>query len=444
MPLKPTSPILQMMTYPRDEPNGARLTMNTDTNKKRPLIALQQVCVPHYRQRLFDTLASDRRFRFLLLADPSADVPFLPLSHMGNRCEFEPAKQRVIRLSYGPSFSWQPAAVQAVVRNRPDVVIAQGSPYDLTAWVLTLVGRIFGIPVLLWTHGLQGEESGLKWMIRAWLYRLSQGLMLYGDYAKQLLMSKGFAADRLHVIYNSLDDSVQGRTSETITPYDCQMFRQSLGIGLSERMICFTGRLQPVKRLPWLLHALSLVVHQGKTVHLVLVGDGSERQKLESLAAELEIAPLVHFLGAIYDESRLGLILSASDLAVIPSGAGLSIMHALAYGTPVLLHDKVEEQFPEWEAVREGTTGWFYRFDDLSDCADKIIAALFPSPKKPEMRMACRSMITDRYNTISHAGLFIDAIAKHCTLSSLDERDHTFSGAMLPSKPLGHSVERGG
>jgi glycosyltransferase involved in cell wall biosynthesis len=408
-----------------------------------PLVALQQVCIPHYRRRLFEKLGSERRFRFLVLADPSADVPFLPLSEAPGRSEFVLATQHVIRLPFGVSLSWQPTAVKTVVRDRPDVVVAQGSPYDLTAWILAVVGRIVGLPVLLWTHGLQGEESGVKWMVRAWLFRLSRGLLLYGDHAKQLLISKGIAADRLHVIYNSLDDAEQSAVSERITSEDCHQFRRSLGIEADERLICFTGRLQPVKRLPWLLRALHLVAQQGRNVHLALVGDGSERPALESLAQELRLTGFVHFLGATYDESRLGLVLSASDLAVVPSGAGLSVMHALGYGTPVLLHDQVEEHFPEWEAVKEGETGWFYRNDDLSDCAEKIIDALFPVPQKPAMAEACRSVISSRYNTINHAGLFVDAIAKHCRLAPPVPEDQGRSESVLPCGPLRHSVKGG-
>lgn len=408
-----------------------------------PLVVLQQVCIPHYRRHLYETLGADPRIRFLVLADPVADVPYLSLSAAPNRCDFKAATQSLIRLPFGLSLSWQPAAVKAVLRSRPDIVIAQGSPYELTAWMLAVVGRILHIPVLLWTHGLQGDESGLKWLIRSWLFRLSRGLLLYGDYAKELLISKGFAADRLHVIYNSLDDRRQVAVSEQITSDDCEAFRRSLGIGAQERLICFTGRLQPVKRLPWLLHALHRVAQQGRNVHLVLVGDGSERPLLESLVQELKLTKLVHFLGATYDESRLSLVLSASDLAVVPSGAGLSIMHALGYGTPVLLHDKVEEHFPEWEAVREAETGWFYRYDDLSDCVEKIINALFPFPKKPAMAGACRSVINSRYNTTTHAGLFINAIAKHCTLVARRANDLRHADGVVPRGPLERSAKEG-
>lgn len=92
----------------------------------------------------------------------------------------------------------------------------QGSPYDLTACVLTAVGRVLRIPVLLWTHGLHGDESGVNWWVRAWLYRLSRGLPLYDQHAKHLLIAKGVAADHLHVIYNSLDDRKQAAVAEDI------------------------------------------------------------------------------------------------------------------------------------------------------------------------------------------------------------------------------------
>jgi len=406
-----------------------------------PLVLLQQACIPHYRRRLLEMLGADGRFQLVVLADPSADVPFLRLCDTPNGYEFEPAKQYAIKVPLLTSFSWQSGVIAKVFRERPDVVIAQGSPYDLTAWALTVVGRILGRAVLLWTHGLQGEESGLKWIVRKCLYRLSRGLLLYGDHAKQLLIAKGFPADRLHVVYNSLDDCEQKAVFRRITEQDREAFRGSLGIEANERLICFTGRLQPVKRLPSLLQALALVMQRGKHVHLVLVGDGSERSGLESLSAELGLTRLVHFLGAVYDESRLGLVISASDLAVVPSGAGLSVMHSLAYGTPVLLHDRIEEHFPEWEAVREDETGWFYRWGEVSDCANKIIDTLFPRPRKQGMTGACRSMIDDRYNSTTHAGLFIEAIAKHCPFVPRAGKEQTFPDAIGPSGPLDHPIE---
>jgi Glycosyl transferases group 1 len=119
---------------------------------------------------------------------------------------------------------------------------------------------------------------------------------------------------------------------------------------------------------------------------------------------------LVHFAGAVYEERALATAFMASDLAVIPAGAGLSIMHAFAYGTPVLLHDRVEEHFPEWEAVTEGVTGFYYRYGDMGHLAVKIEEALFPQPKKANMTMACREVIESRYNPRRQAEAMMEAV----------------------------------
>jgi glycosyltransferase involved in cell wall biosynthesis len=133
---------------------------------------------------------------------------------------------------------------------------------------------------------------------------------------------------------------------------------------------------------------------------------------LRRIAAELGIDDLVHFLGSIYDEGELGLAFSAGDLSVIPAAAGLSVIHALTYGTPVVLHDRVEEHGPEWEAVVEGVTGWFYRFDDVEDLAETMACALFPSPRKASMADACREMVERRYNSRKQAEAIL-AVVEH-------------------------------
>ncbi len=115
-------------------------------------------------------------------------------------------------------------------------------------------------------------------------------------------------------------------------------------------------------------------------------------------------------------------------------------MHALGYGTPVLLHDKVEEHFPEWEAVKEGETGWFYRYDDLSDCAEKVIDALFPISCKPAMATACRSVISSRYNTSTHADLFVKSIAQHCAFPARGVTTPQHSDSAVPCGSFEDSV----
>lgn len=348
-----------------------------------------------------------------VVADTESDTRFLKSVDTGSAdIRFRRARTHLLRLPRLPDMYWQYASIAIAWHERPDLIIALGSPYSLTSWVLCLFGRIRGTPVLLWSHGLLKPESGPKWWVRRTLYRLASGLLLYGNHARKLLTEAGFDPEKLHVVYNSLDTDEQQRVASAIGKGEILAFRKSLGLKRGVGLVTFTGRLQPVKRLDMLVHAIGKLAERGKRVHACLVGEGSERARLSELVSRLGIADRVHFLGAIYDEPTLGRLYTASDLAVIPSGAGLTIMHAMAYGTPVLIHDRVEHHFPEWEAVVADRTGLFYQFDSVDDLAHKIESALASPSRRARMSRQCKAMIHSRYNPYHQSDAIIQAIFK--------------------------------
>jgi glycosyltransferase involved in cell wall biosynthesis len=372
---------------------------------------IQYNCIAHYRRRIFELLSANKDVQFTIIADSESDTPFLKVID-DTICNI---RQRIVKtkeISIGSVFTlfYQPEALKIVAREKPDIIIALANPYSLTAWGLLILGRFMKIPILLWGHGLLENESGPKWWIRGLLYRLAAGHLLYGDYAKKLLINKGFNENTLYVVYNSLDYDTQNKVAEETSQSEIKEYQQSLGIRDGQGLVVFTGRLQPVKRLDLLLHAICILAKEGKEVHVALVGHGSEKKNLESLAREGGIEYLVHFLGESYDERYLGLVLSASDLCVIPSGAGLSIMHAMVYGTPVLLHNRLSEHFPEWEAVEDGVTGFFYEYGDIDDLTAKIKLAISSTRTKARMSEACKAIIRDKYNPHRQVEVFVRAV----------------------------------
>lgn len=379
-----------------------------------PRVIIQQNSIPHYRARIFELLSQSAGVHFAVIADTESDTPFLKTLNgsEGRQIRYVHGRTRLIKIPGLPAFSWQPLALKMMWRERPDVLIVMGSPYSITAWLLGLMGKIKRTPVLMWGHGLLRNESGPKWWIRGLLYRLAAGQLLYGEYAKKLLVGKGFNPDSLYVIYNSLDYDLQQEIAAKIDEEDILAWRRSLGVKPAEGVVVFTGRLQPVKRLDLLVRAAGKLASRGKRIHLALVGDGSERRNLEQLSENLGIADLVHFLGSNYDEYFLGLVLSSSDLSVIPSGAGLSVMHAMVFGTPVLIHDRIECHFPEWEAVEDGVSGFYYKYEDVNDMAAKIERAIFPVPLKSSMAGNCKRVIRERYNPHYQATIIVQAVMK--------------------------------
>lgn len=116
--------------------------------------------------------------------------------------------------------------------------------------------------------------------------------------------------------------------------------RREFGIPLDAPVAASIGRLEPEKGHPTLIEAWPIVHHHVPNAHLLIVGEGSERDRLEGLAhahlrAEICCAS-VHFLGRREDVPQ---ILAATDVVVMPSyreAQGLAIIEALAAHRPVV------------------------------------------------------------------------------------------------------------
>ncbi|MBI3161289.1 MAG: glycosyltransferase, partial [Chloroflexi bacterium] len=98
------------------------------------------------------------------------------------------------------------------------------------------------------------------------------------------------------------------------------------------------GRIDPEKRLDFLIDAFALVADRIPSAHLVFAGDGSARKKLEEHAASTNIHHRIHFLGMV-DRAKLPdllhdatIFLTASTTEVHP----ISVIEAIASGLPLL------------------------------------------------------------------------------------------------------------
>lgn len=383
----------------------------TKFNKNITKVYIQYNCIPHYRQPLFERLSGLKDPEFTIVSDNDTDTSHLKVvsSECTNIRQIK-AKMYSFKLPRIPEFYWQPRAIETFIADRPDVMIALANPYSITAWALLLLGKIYSRPILLWGHGLLGNETGTKWWLRKAFYLMASGHLLYGNYAKRLLTEKGFSEGGLFVVYNSLNYEHQNRIFQNIAAADTRNYLDSLSIKRNERLIVFSGRLQPVKKLNLLVEALAVLAKKGVRTHLALIGDGIEKQNLQKLASQLGISDLIHFLGEHYDEEYLGLVYKSSDLCVIPSGAGLTIMHSMVFGTPVLVSNNTEKQGPEWEAVIDKKTGFYFKDEDIEDMAEKIHEITFLDTTKAQMTNNCRELIRKKYNPVKQVQIFRKAV----------------------------------
>jgi glycosyltransferase involved in cell wall biosynthesis len=304
---------------------------------------------------------------------------------------------------------WQTNAVRAAGDRRYHALILLADPNFASTWAAAALARLRGTPVLFWGHGWLRCESGAKRAIRCAFFALSQRLLVYAERGKRLGVEAGFPAERITVVYNSLDVAradavIAAIESGALHSMDPRAFFADPARPL---LIC-TARLTQRCRFDLLLEAAALLAGEGRPVNVLLVGDGPERATLERLAMDRSLA--VHFFGACHDEERLGQMIYHADCTVSPGKIGLTAMHSLMYGTPVVTHGDLDAQMPEVEAVEPGRTGAFFRRGDAQDLAGTIARWLAAEMPRAQIRKAARAAIHAKWTPQGQARIIEQAV----------------------------------
>ena len=335
----------------------------------------------HYRQSIF--LLIDKEFECdYLFGESLGDIKQMDTSLLRG------SVTKVRNHFVGKGFYWQPK-VQKQLNKSYNTFLILGDYHCLSTWLLCIRARLFyrRKRIFFWTHGWYGKENVIEKLVKKYFFKMANGgIFLYGNYARGLMIKEGFNPDKLYTIHNSL-------------AYDRQMeIRQQLRrdntfvchFGNENPNLMFVGRLTKVKKLDMIIRAVAQLKLQGNEYNLTLIGDGEVRKELETLVRELGVERNLWFYGACYDEQQLGQLIYNADLCVSPGNVGLTAMHVMVFGTPVLTHNDFANQMPEFEAIHDGETGTFFKRDDIDSLALSISRWFEEKASmREEVRRAC-------------------------------------------------------
>ena len=352
--------------------------------KTVPNIAVVYTHFPHYRAAVFDALTKSHDYGFVFYYDPGGIEATIASGARQEAHNLLPVRR------IGP-FYWQRGGISLAGSKAFDGFIFLGNPLILSTWFAVLHARLRGKKTFFWTHGWLRREAGIKGMIRRVFYRLADGLMVYGERAREIGIAAGFTPDRIHVVSNSLDYNQQRLFREKLCVQGEGTPKSNSGSELPQKPFFLTvSRLIPGVGLDLAIEAMACL---SPASALVIVGDGPERDALENRARELSVD--IRFLGPIYDEERLAALFMATRAVVSPGKVGLLALHALAYGAPVISHGDLDRQMPEVEAITPGVTGALFRRGEVPD----LVAAMkhfLEMPDNAPNRDACRAAAVAR------------------------------------------------
>jgi glycosyltransferase involved in cell wall biosynthesis len=153
--------------------------------------------------------------------------------------------------------------------------------------------------------------------------------------------------------------------------------RPELGLPEGAFVTITVGRLVKRKGIDSLLRALASPAC--RDVHLVIVGDGPEREALQRLSGELGLAGRVTFTGRV-DETRKWQLLMCADAyvsATLHEGFGLVYLEGMAAGLPIVTFDHGGQV----DFLRDGETGYLVAAGDVDGLA-RAVARLASDPER--------------------------------------------------------------
>jgi glycosyltransferase involved in cell wall biosynthesis len=155
---------------------------------------------------------------------------------------------------------------------------------------------------------------------------------------------------------------------------DGRLVRRRYSGGARRAIVLFVGRLERQKDVPTLLRAIAVVAERVPKVLLLVVGEGSERPRLERLAAKLGIGRHVEFVGRV-DHDELAAYYGGCDVFAITSlyeGTCMALVEAAAAGKPVVATDFAGAQ----DAIVEGESGFIVPIGDELAVAERLLYVL--------------------------------------------------------------------
>lgn len=206
------------------------------------------------------------------------------------------------------------------------------------------------------------------------------------DYTRrQLTEFHGIPRDRIDLLPNALPTSFAHlEVTGTVVP--------------GRVMSC--SRLEPYERykgIEHLIRALPALRVERPEAHLVVIGDGSERQRLEGLASDLGVRAHVRFAGSVPDD-ELKRQYAQCEVFAMPSrkeGFGIVYLEAMAFGKPCL----AARAGGAPEVVLHGKTGVIVEYGDVPGITQYLAWLLRDRERARQLGAAGRRRLEDVFTS---------------------------------------------
>jgi glycosyltransferase involved in cell wall biosynthesis len=146
--------------------------------------------------------------------------------------------------------------------------------------------------------------------------------------------------------------------------------------GIVQSDVIFAGRLIKEKNIDVLIKAVAHIKQEIPSIKCIIVGDGPERNNLESLVSDLGLIENVFFVGFLQNYDDVIGYMKNSKVFVLPStreGFGIVVLEANACGLPVVTIEHIRNAASG--LIEEGKNGFNCKLfaDDMAEKITKLL-----------------------------------------------------------------------
>jgi 1,2-diacylglycerol 3-alpha-glucosyltransferase len=275
----------------------------------------------------------------------------------------------------------------------PDAIIVSGwarpESYAAILWART---NNKGVVLLSESQESDASRSTIREAIKARVVRLCDSALVGGHAHAAYIKKLGLAQNVIFHGYDAVDNDYFVTHSDAARK---RKYEAQLSLNLPVRYILASARFIKKKNLESLIYAFSLARTSGHfDDHLLILGDGPERKRLEDLARELGLVGIVHMPGFQGYETLPTYYALASVFVHVSKSEqwGLVVNEAMACGCPVVVSDTCGSAS---ELVSQGANGLIVDPNDPDEIAASLCDILGSEERRKAMGCQSRKLIAD-------------------------------------------------
>jgi glycosyltransferase involved in cell wall biosynthesis len=312
------------------------------------------------------------------------EVTVVTAGERHNHYEDEDQAVRLLHIHALSNPFWKEGPIPYLNKTEMEEVIDEVQPEILHAHEAAIlgfqtqrIGHDLGLPLLAtcyyvprfvaryltWDDEPQGLVEEITWAYSTWIFGQFDHVVFATQAHRRYYVEHGLEVPT-SIISNGVD-TVRYHPPDADDPEEVET-RYRLP---PHPRILFVSRLARDKEIDVLIQAMPQVTAE-REAHLLLVGRGQDRERLEEISHELGMRPYVHFVGFVPEED-MPAIYRASDLFAIASTCevqSLPTLQAAATALPLVVADAVA--LPE--LVNDGVNGFLVPPGDPEAMAEAI------------------------------------------------------------------------